>query len=158
MAGVVPAGTGIASCESTFVDNLQVASKLAADSDIQLLLEPLNARDTPGYLITGTASARRLIERIGAHNVRLQYDFYHLQIMQGDLAAGVRDNLDLIGHIQFSSVPGRHEPQYGEVNLPFLFEFLDTIGYQGWVGCEYRARTTTRDGLTWTKGPHIRFA
>jgi hydroxypyruvate isomerase len=149
MAGVVPDGVSNSDCCDTFVRNLKQAAVDAASNDIQLLLEPLNTLDVPGYLYTSTAEARNIIERVGQPNVRLQYDFYHLQIMQGNLAAGVSNNLDIIGHIQFSSVPGRHEPQFGEVNLGFLFDFLDEVNYAGWVGCEYRPKESTLEGLSW---------
>lgn len=149
MAGVVPDGTRRERCVATMVANLQEAAELARIHNIRLQLEPLNEFDVPGYLHTGTSETIELLGGIGKPNVQLQYDFYHLQLMQGNLAAGVRDNLDIIGHIQFSSVPGRHEPQYGEVNIPFLFNLLDELGYDGWVGCEYRPKTSTAEGLVW---------
>ena len=135
--------------EDVFVENVRQAADIAATHGIHLLLEPLNHQDTPGYFLTRTGEARRLIEAIGRDNVRLQYDIYHRQIMEGDVARGIADNLDLIGHVQFSSVPGRHEPQYGEVNLPYLFEVCDRLGYDGWIGCEYRPMTTIEAGLSW---------
>ncbi len=113
------------------------------------MLEPLNARDVPGYLHSTSKQARKIIEASGADNVFLQYDFYHLQIMQGDLVEGLKQNLDIVGHIQFSSVPGRHEPQYGEVNLQYCFDAVDALGYTGWVGCEYRPMGDTLEGLSW---------
>ena len=151
MAGVVPEGVSAADCEAAFVQNLRYATKLAAQRGVRLLLEPLNARDVPGYLHTSTAHARRIIEAVGSDNLFLQYDLYHMQIMQGDLVENFRRNLDIIRHVQFSSVPGRNEPQYGEVNLPVVFDAIDAMGYKGWLGCEYRPRGGTLEGLSWAR-------
>ena len=148
MAGIVT-GAQRTEAEAVFVDNVRHAADVAATHGIRILLEPLNHEDTPGYFLTLTAETRRLMERIGRDNVRLQYDLYHRQIMEGNLAHGIADNLDLIAHIQFSSVPGRHEPQFGEVNMPYLFETCDRLGYDGWIGCEYRPMTTTAEGIGW---------
>ena len=157
MAGVVP-DDARSDAEATFVENVRLAADQAAPHDIRILLEPLNDEDTPGYLFTRTAQARRCIEAVGRANVQLQFDFYHRQIMEGNLGRGLADHLDVIGHVQFSSVPGRHEPQHGEVNLPFLFDLCDRLGYGGWIGCEYRPKTTTVEGLVWGApyglGPH----
>lgn len=149
MAGTVPDGASRTDCEAVFVDNLRDAARRARASGIRLMLEPLNRRDAPAYLHATARETRALIERIGEANVGLQFDCYHLQISQGDLAATLAAHFDIIGHVQFSSVPGRHEPQHGEVNLPFLFGRLDALGYGGWVGCEYTPRSTLLDGLAW---------
>ena len=148
MAGVVAEEQRI-DAEVVFAENVRHAADVAATHGIRILLEPLNHEDTPGYFLTLTAETRRLIKAIGRDNVRLQYDLYHRQIMEGNLARGISDNLDLIAHIQFSSVPDRHEPQFGEVNMPYLFEVCDRLGYDGWIGCEYRPMTTTMQGLSW---------
>ncbi|MCY4057314.1 MAG: TIM barrel protein, partial [Gammaproteobacteria bacterium] len=145
MAGVVPEEQRT-DAEVVFAENVRHAADVAATHGIRILLEPLNHEDTPGYFLTLTAETRRLIQAIGRDNVRLQYDLYHRQIMEGNLARGLADNIDLIAHIQFSSVPGRHEPQFGEVNMPYLFEVCDRLGYDGWIGCEYRPKTTVVDG------------
>lgn len=136
----------------TFVNNLKWAAELAHKSNINLMLEPLNNVDVPGYLHSHLSKTRELIEAIGADNVRLQFDFYHQQIMEGNLASNLKENLDVIGHVQFSSVPGRHEPQYGEVNVSYLCDYLDELGYEGFIGCEYSAKTDTKEGLSWAHG------
>jgi len=148
-AGPVPEGLAVEYCEQTFLENLKQIAPIAAEAGITLMLEPLNSRDAPGYLHSSTAHTRRIIEAVSAPNVKLQYDFYHLQIMQGDHMETLKKNLDTIGHIQFSSVPGRHEPQHGELNFPILFDHLDEIGYDGWVGCEYSPKGDSWEGLSW---------
>ncbi len=132
-----------------FVENLQWAATEAAGANIQLLLEPLNNRDVPGYLHSYLADTAALISEIDRDNVKLQFDFYHQQIMEGNLTDNIARYLGMIGHVQFSSVPGRHEPQYGEVNVGFLCEYLDDLGYTGWIGCEYVAKHGTSEGLSW---------
>ena len=149
MAGVVPTGVEPAACLHTFQHNLTLSADEAAKAGIELLLEPLNNQDVPGYLIQTTGLVSEVIASINRPNVRLQYDFYHLQIMQGNLAAGLQKHMDIISHVQFSSLPGRHEPQYGEVNMAHLFQVLDDLGYEGWVGCEYRPKEDTLSGLSW---------
>lgn len=114
-----------------------------------LLIEPINSRDIPGFYLHHTRQARALIEEVGSDNLRLQYDIYHMQIMEGDLAFTLEHNLDILGHIQLADNPGRQEPGSGEINFPFLFSSLDRLGYPGWIGCEYRPRTTTVEGLAW---------
>jgi len=148
-AGPVPGELSTKTCERVFVENLRSAAPLAADVGITLLLEPLNTRSSPGYLHATTAHTRRIIDAVGAANVKLQYDFFHMQIMQGDHVETLARDLDVIGHIQFSSVPGRHEPQHGELNFPYLFAYLDELGYDGWVGCEYSPKGDSWQGLSW---------
>jgi len=143
--------------EATFVANLKWAAEQARPAGVRLLIEPLNTRDNPGYFLTRTAQARRILEQVGSDNVRLQYDCYHMQIMEGDLAATVKANIDVIGHVQVGGVPGRHEPdQTQEVNYPYLFDLIDSLGYDGWVGCEYHPRAGTVEGLSWARPYGVR--
>ena len=149
LAGVCPNESARPAYEQTFVKNVRWAGDLARAHGVNVLLEPLNQRDVPGYLHSQTSQTRDLIETIDRDNVYLQFDFYHLQIMEGNLSEALRCHFDVLGHVQFSSVPGRYEPQYGELNMTYFFNLLDTLGYVGWVGCEYGAKTTTVEGLTW---------
>jgi hydroxypyruvate isomerase len=138
--------------EATFVSNLQHASAEARPRGVRLLLEPLNTRDNPGYFLTESAQARRLIDLVGKDNVFLQYDIYHMQIMEGALAATLEANLDIISHIQIAGLPGRHEPDHTqEINYRYLFAVLDDCGYDRWVACEYRPLGETLDGLSWAQ-------
>lgn len=135
--------------EALFIDNIRWAADLALEHEINILLEPLNTQDVPGYLHSLSDQTAELIEQINRSNVKMQFDFYHLQIMEGNLAAGLTRHFDKLGHVQFSSVPGRYEPQFGEVNVHHLFQHLDEIGYTGWIGCEYWAKHRTVNGLSW---------
>ncbi|HJN45683.1 MAG: hydroxypyruvate isomerase [Acidobacteria bacterium] len=138
--------------EATFVANLRRASAEARPLGVRLLLEPLNTQDNPGCFLTGSAQARRIIDLVGEDNVFLQYDLYHMQIMEGCLAETIKANLDIISHIQVAGVPGRHEPgAMQEINYPFLFDVLDESGYDRWVGCEYRPLGDTLAGLNWAR-------
>ncbi|MDE2988725.1 MAG: TIM barrel protein [Chloroflexota bacterium] len=144
--------TDDAKAETTFIDNVRWAADEAAARGVHLMLEPLNTVDNPGYFLTGSEQARRIIERVGRENVRLQYDIYHMQIMEGRLADSIAAHFDLIGHIQISGVPGRNEPDdQQEINYPFLLSKVDELGYDGWVGCEYRPRAGTLSGLSWAR-------
>ena len=138
--------------EATFVVNVRWAADQAAAQGVQVMLEPLNTVDNPGYFLTGSAQARRIIEQVERDNVRMQYDIYHMQIMEGRLADSIAAHLDLIGHIQISGVPGRNEPdEQQEINYPYLLSMIDGMGYHGWVGCEYRPRAGTLAGLSWAR-------
>lgn len=138
--------------ESTFVENVRWAADQAAPHDVRILLEPLNTVDNPGYFLTGSAQARRIIDQVERENVRLQCDFYHLQIMEGHLEATLNGQYDVIGHIQISGVPGRHEPDdRQEINYRYLLSMIDELGFEGWVGCEYRPRAGTLEGLEWAR-------
>jgi hydroxypyruvate isomerase len=144
--------TDEANAETTFVANLRRASAAARPLGVRLLVEPLNTQDNPGYFLTGSAQARRIIDLVGEDNVFLQYDVYHMQIMEGCLTETIRANLDIISHIQIAGVPGRHEPNRSqEVNYPYLFEMLDDAGYDRWVACEYRPLGETIAGLAWAR-------
>ena len=137
--------------EAVYIANLRRAADLAADAGVTLLVEPLNARDNPGYFLRTTAQAVALLDRIARDNVRLQFDFYHCQISEGDLATHAERLAPHYGHVQIAGVPGRNEPDRGEINYGFLLDRLDRLNYQGWVGCEYRPAAATLDGLLWAR-------
>ena len=149
MAGLVPTGVDAQTRRDTYLDNLRHAAGVFAEHGIEVLIEPINGRDMPGYFLQSQTQAHGLREAAGAPNVKVQMDFYHAQIVEGDLASTFRKYADAIGHVQIASVPLRHEPDDGEVNYPYLFRLLDELGYTGWVGCEYRPRGRTEDGLGW---------
>ncbi|MBK7356934.1 2-oxo-tetronate isomerase [Propionivibrio sp.] len=151
MAGLLPAGADRASHRAVFVDNLRYAAGVFSERGLTLLIEPINMRDMPGYFLNTQAEAHALCAEIGAPNLKVQMDIYHAQIVEGDLSMTLKNNIAGIGHIQIASVPGRHEPDEGEVDYRHLFRLLDDLGYQGWVGCEYRPRGRTEDGLGWLK-------
>jgi len=135
--------------ERVFIDNLKAAADLAAAKNIGLLIEPINARDRPNYFLNRVEHAADIIAKAGKPNLRIQFDFYHVQIVCGDLLHRLEKYLPVIGHLQCAAVPSRHEPDEGEVNYPALFEAVDRLGYQGWIGAEYRPRGRTEDGLGW---------
>lgn len=149
MAGLVPPGHNTEACEAVFVENLRMAARKLATHGITATIEPLNSFDVPGYVLSGSAQARRLIEAVGEPNLGLQWDAYHLQIMEGNLAASFERHREVIGHVQIAGVPGRNEPDIGEINYGFLLAHMDRLGYQGFVGCEYRPRAGTLAGLGW---------
>jgi len=136
--------------EATFVENLKRAADEAAARNIKLYIEPINPRDQPGYFLSEVDHAAEIIGKIGSDNVFIQYDFYHVQIVSGDLIEGFKKHQPLIGHVQCSQVPVRHEPDaHGEINYPFVFAELDRLGYAHWVGAEYKPRAATESGLAW---------
>jgi hydroxypyruvate isomerase len=151
LAGIAPQGVDCASVEQTFVDNLKYAADKLAAAGIRLVMEAINTRDIPGFYLNNTKQALAIRDKVGSDNLYLQYDIYHMQIMEGDLARTVADNLAAINHVQLADNPGRNEPGTGEINYRFLFEHLERIGYQGWIGCEYKPATTTVAGLGWMK-------
>ncbi len=133
------------------VENVRYAAARLAPAGIALMLEPLNTRTAPGFFLTGTRQAIELLDAAGASNAFLQYDIFHMQIMEGDLARTLERHLARIGHVQLADVPDRHEPGSGEINFEFLLAHLDRIGYAGWVGCEYNPAGDTVAGLAWAK-------
>lgn len=162
MAGLIPVGETAASIRSTYVHNIRYAAKLAALQNVNILIEPLNLRDNPGFFLSRQDDAHALIEEIAQPNVKVQFDLYHCQIVEGDVAMKIRHYLPTgrVGHIQIAGVPMRHEPDLGEVNYAYIFDVLDEVsavcGWDGWVGCEYRpARGAglggTSQGLGWLK-------
>jgi hydroxypyruvate isomerase len=149
LAGKAPAGVGDDVLRTTFVENLRYAAQALDGAGLRLLIEPINTFDIPGFYLSGTAQAAAILVEVGAGNVFIQYDLYHAQRMEGELAATVKRYLGRIGHIQLADNPGRNEPGTGEINYAFLFAHLDRIGYDGWIGCEYKPATTTQAGLGW---------
>ncbi|MGV8842753.1 MAG: hydroxypyruvate isomerase [Pseudomonas sp.] len=149
LAGIRPPGFDDARIEQTFIDNLRYAAAALEKAGITLVMEAINTRDIPGFYLSHSQQALAIREQVGSANLYLQYDIYHMQIMEGDLAHTLTEHLAAIRHIQLADNPGRHEPGTGEINYPFLFELLDRIGYQGWIGCEYKPATTTSAGLGW---------
>lgn len=148
LAGKVEPGER-AQAERTFIANLKRAADLAAKRRITLLIEPINARDRPGYFLNAVEHAADIIAAAGKPNIRMQFDFYHAQIVGGDLIRRFNAYLPLIGHLQCGAVPSRHEPDEGEVNYPAVFAAVDAAGYPGWIGAEYRPRAATEAGLSW---------
>jgi 2-dehydrotetronate isomerase len=152
MAGAVPNSLDPASCRSCFMENLHWASGRAGASNIDLLLEPLNPKDVPGYLIPNSAAAVAILDELRLGNIFLQYDVYHSQMSEGSLASTFTAHAAIIRHVQISGVPGRNEPDENqEINYPYLLSLIDASGYDGWVGCEYRPRSDTRSGLGWAR-------
>jgi hydroxypyruvate isomerase len=149
LAGVAPAGVDRAALEETFIANLRYAAGRLKEAGIKLLIEAINPIDIPGFFLNTTAQALDIIARTGSDNLFVQYDIYHMQITEGDLARTMERNLAMIPHIQLADNPGRHEPGTGEINYPFLFAHLDRIGYAGWIGAEYKPKAGTEAGLGW---------
>lgn len=149
LAGKAPAGVTDSVLRKTFVDNLRYAASELKKADIKLLIEPINTFDIPGFYLHRTAQALDILDEVGADNAFVQYDIYHAQRMEGELAATMQKHLARIAHIQLADNPGRNEPGTGEINYAFLFAHLDRIGYDGWTGCEYKPAGTTSAGLAW---------
>lgn len=137
--------------DRVFINNLARAADLAAAKNITLLIEPINARDRPNYFLNHVEHAADVIAKVGKPNIRVQFDFYHVQIVGGDLINRLEKFLPVIGHLQCAAVPSRHEPDEGEINYPSVFEAVDRLGYRGWIGAEYRPRGRTEDGLGWAR-------
>ena len=149
LAGKAPAGIDDGLLRRTFVTNLRFAAAELKRAKLNLLIEPINRFDIPGFYLNFTAQALSILDEVGADNAFVQYDIYHAQRMEGELANTLSQQLARIGHIQLADNPGRNEPGTGEINYPFLFAHLDRIGYQGWIGCEYKPATSTEAGLGW---------
>jgi hydroxypyruvate isomerase len=151
LAGKAPMGASDATSRKTFVFNLRYAADALAGAGIRLLIEPVNTFDIPGFYLNRSAQALAIIDEVGSSNLYLQFDIYHAQRMEGELAHSLQQHLARIAHVQIADNPGRNEPGSGEINHPFLFAHLDRIGYKGWIGCEYKPAGRTEDGLGWLK-------
>jgi hydroxypyruvate isomerase len=151
LAGKMPQGVALALLRSTFIANLKYAAAELKKVNIKLLIEPINTFDIPGFFLSGTQQAIDIITEVGSDNLFLQYDIYHAQRMEGELANSIQKHLAKIAHIQLADNPGRNEPGTGEINYAYIFAMLDRIGYAGWIGCEYKPAATTEAGLGWFK-------
>ena len=149
LAGIAPAGVERRVLEDVFVENLAFAAEKLEQAGVRLLIEPINTRDIPGFFLNYSDQALALIDRVGSKNLYLQYDIYHMQIMEGDLARTMEANLSRIAHIQLADNPGRHEPGTGEINYPFLYDHIHRLAYSGWIGAEYKPMAGTEQGLGW---------
>jgi 2-dehydrotetronate isomerase len=149
MAGVASAGADLAACKATLIANLKYAAAELAKHDLTLLLEAINTRDMPGFFVNTQKESHAICEAVGAPNMKMQMDLYHMQVMEGDLATSLKRYAPMCGHIQIAGCPERNEPDTGEVRYEYLFTMLDAIGYQGWLGCEYRPAGKTTEGLRW---------
>jgi len=151
LAGVTPPNVDEAKLRETYVWNLRYAAGELARHGMTLLVEPINTRTIPGFYLNKSALALALMDEVGAANLKLQYDFFHMHVMGDDLAGTLTANLARIGHMQIADVPGRHEPGTGEIDFPRLFDLVDRLGYQGWIGAEYVPAGKTEDGLAWAR-------
>ncbi len=149
LIGKVPQGASQAQIDENVIENLRYAANELKPHGIRLLIEPINTFDIPGFYLHGTLQALALIDKVGSDNVFVQYDIYHMQRMEGEIAATLSKHLPKIGHVQLADNPGRNEPGTGALNYSFLFKHLDAIGYDGWIGCEYKPLAKTEDGLGW---------
>jgi hydroxypyruvate isomerase len=149
LVGIAPHDADPFEMNEVLVENLRFAADALARERIRLLVEPINTLDIPGFFLNKTEQAVQLIADVRSSNLFIQYDIYHMQVMEGDIARSLQKHLPRIAHVQLADNPGRNEPGTGEINYPFLFRHLDTLGYRGWVGCEYKPKTTTVNGLGW---------
>ncbi|MDE1947635.1 MAG: hydroxypyruvate isomerase family protein [Burkholderiales bacterium] len=156
MAGLAPAGIDRTALRGIYVSNLAWAARQAATLGVDVLIEPINPRDIPGFFLNRQDEAHAILAEVGAPNLKVQMDLYHLQIVEGDVATKLRQYLPTgrVGHLQIAGVPMRHEPDLGELNHDYLFGVIDELGFEGWVGCEYRPRASTSAGLGWLKRFH----
>lgn len=155
MAGLLPQGVAPHTARATYVHNLRKAAQTLSPHGITLLIEPINTRDMPGYFLNYQQQAHDIVAEVGAPNLKVQMDFYHCQVMEGDLSRRLTRHIAGVGHIQIAGVPDRHEPDRGEVNHPYLFDQLDALGYDGYIGCEYRPAGHTSAGLGWVR-PYLK--
>ena len=154
MAGLMPEGAGREELREVYTRNLSWAARQAAHAGRDIVIEPINTRDVPGFFLNRQSEAHAVLADVGALNLKVQMDLYHCQIVEGDLATNLRRYLPTgkVGHLQIAGVPERHEPDVGEVNYPYLFALIDELGFDGWIGCEYRPRAGTSAGLGWLRG------
>lgn len=155
MAGLIKPEQSRAAHRDVYLKNLAYAAKAAQADNITVVIEPINTRDIPGFFLNRQDDAQAICKEIGAPNLKVQFDLYHCQIVEGDLAMKLRRDMAGVGHIQIAGVPERHEPDIGEVNYPYLFALIDELGYDGWIGCEYRPRAGTSEGLGWIR-PYVK--
>ncbi|MBV7499306.1 2-oxo-tetronate isomerase [Achromobacter sp. ACM05] len=151
MAGLIRPGQDHAAHRDVYVRNLALAARTAATAGVTVVIEPINTRDIPGFFLNRQDDAQAIRHDVGADNLKVQFDIYHCQIVEGDIAMKLERDMPGIGHIQIAGVPDRHEPDLGELNYPYLFQRIDALGYQGWIGCEYRPRAGTSEGLGWAQ-------
>ncbi|MEJ5082926.1 MULTISPECIES: hydroxypyruvate isomerase [unclassified Ochrobactrum] len=151
LAGLAPQGVDPDALRATFVSNLRLAAREFGKHGIRLLIEPINHYDMPGFYLNTVEQAVSIIDEVGSNNLFIQYDLYHQQRTRGELIATYERYKPLIAHIQLADNPGRNEPGTGEINYPYVFEALKNAGYTGWIGCEYKPKTTTEEGLSWFK-------
>ncbi|MBU3618873.1 hydroxypyruvate isomerase [Polynucleobacter sp. JS-Fieb-80-E5] len=151
LAGKIPPGADKELLHKTFISNLRYAADALKEVNIKLLIEPINTFDIPGFYLSRTQQALDILNEVGSDNLFIQYDIYHAQRMEGELCKTIETNLSKIAHIQLADNPGRNEPGTGEINYPHLFQFIDSIGYRGWIGCEYKPASNTEAGLGWIK-------
>jgi hydroxypyruvate isomerase len=149
LAGILPPGVDPPAARQTFEQNLRYAAPRLQAAGIALLIEPINTRDVPGFFLSGTREAIEIIDAVGSDNLWLQYDIYHMQIMEGDVAGTIERHLPRIRHMQLADVPGRHEPGTGAIDFGALLSHVDRLGYAGWIGCEYVPKAGTIEGLGW---------
>jgi hydroxypyruvate isomerase len=151
MAGVAPPDAAPSLVHETFVENLRYAARRLGSAGMTAMIEPLSAGTVAHCFLAGSAQATALIDEIGEGNVRLQYDLFHMQMMEGNLARTIERLLPKIGHLQLADAPSRHEPGTGEINFAFLLPHIDRLGYSGWIGCEYNPAGDTVEGLKWAQ-------
>ena len=151
LAGLVPPGADLKTLHATYLENVRFAAAEAKKAGLRLVLEPINTRDIPRYFLNTPRQGFAVLDELKIENVLLQYDIYHAQVMQGDLARTIEENLPRIGHMQLADNPGRNEPGTGEINWDYLLPRIDALGYQGWIGCEYKPKAGTEAGLGWAK-------